>query len=175
VSEHAGTPECRTCAWAVPRGPGPRVLRCLRHVESRDSWGGGGPPQRPPKPAARAARAPRVGRRITAESTPCASFTPRGTLDCQACGACCREAYHRVEVAPQDPFARTHAALLETVHEDGRPLRVLARPGGRCRCLGGEPGAWACTAYADRPRTCRDFPVGGESCLEARRRVGLTA
>ena len=80
-----------------------------------------------------------------------------------------------MEVAPRDPFARTHAALLETVREDGRLLRVLPRPGGRCRCLGGEPGAWACTAYADRPRTCRDFPVGEESCLEARRRVGLTA
>lgn len=145
---------CGGCAWAHLRGPGRPVLRCLRHPASPGS------PTR---------------RRVRTDTLACASFTPPAALDCQACGACCREAYHRVEVAPRDAFARTHAHLLETVVEEGRAQRVLPRPGGRCVCLGGTPGAWTCTAYAARPRTCRDFPVGEASCLEARRRVGLTA
>ena len=37
---------------------------------------------------------------------------------------------------------------------------------------GGE--RYACTIYDDRPRSCRDFARGGERCLEARRRVGVT-
>ena len=31
-----------------------------------------------------------------------------------------------------------------------------------------------CTIYDDRPKTCRDFTLGGEHCLTARQRVGLT-
>jgi hypothetical protein len=31
-----------------------------------------------------------------------------------------------------------------------------------------------CVIYDDRPRTCRDFTLGSEHCLTARRRVGLT-
>jgi hypothetical protein len=136
---------CGGCAWAVLRGPGPRVLRCLRHR-----------------------------RRVTAESDACASFTAPDALDCQACGACCREAYHRVEVAPRDAFRRTHPTMLETVVEEGRRVWILARPEGRCRALTGAPGAWSCDVYDARPRTCRDFTKGSANCLEARRRVGLT-
>lgn len=104
----------------------------------------------------------------------CPSWTATTTLDCQRCGACCREAYHRVEVGPRDPFLRTHPSLLEATTEEGRRAWILPRPHGRCRALAGEPGAWSCSVYTDRPRTCRDFTVGSANCLEARRRVGLT-
>ena len=97
----------------------------------------------------------------------CPAFTP--SLDCGTCGACCREAYHRVEVGPRDPFLKKQPGLC--VSEDGR--QVLPRPDGRCVALRGAPGAWSCAVYADRPRTCQDFEVGGGNCLEARRRVGL--
>ena len=32
----------------------------------------------------------------------------------------------------------------------------------------------ACEIYEGRPQTCRDFTLGGEHCLTARRRVGLS-
>jgi Fe-S-cluster containining protein len=98
----------------------------------------------------------------------CPAFT--ASLDCQTCGACCREAYHSVELGPRDPFVRRHPE--HVVLRDGR--LQMPRDTGRCSCLGGEPGAWSCIVYADRPKTCRDFPVGETSCVEARRRVGLT-
>jgi hypothetical protein len=140
---------CGGCAWSHLRGPGKPVLRCLRHAALPGS---------------------RTRRRVSADTPACESFTGRGSLDCQACGACCREAYHCVEVGPREPFARLHPGRLL---REGSALQ-LPRPGGRCVCLSGDPGAWSCSAYAERPRSCRDFPVGEESCLEARRRVGLT-
>jgi Fe-S-cluster containining protein len=99
----------------------------------------------------------------------CVAYTP--ALDCLTCGACCREAYHSVEVGPRDPFVRLHPERVST--QDGR--LVVTREGSRCACLAGELGGYHCVVYADRPRTCRDFPQGGQSCVEARRRVGLTA
>ncbi len=147
------TVTCGTCVWAQRTGRGGSVLRCLRH------------------------RAPsgKSGRRVEVDTVACSSHTVASTLDCQACGACCREAYHRVEVSPRDPFVRTHAHLLDTLVEEGRTVRVLARPGGLCRCLvpDAERG-YRCTTYEERPRTCRDFTAGSANCLEARRRVGLT-
>jgi len=61
----------------------------------------------------------------------------------------------------------------------------IRRAGDRCAALiGGEPAprpdgttgttSYACVVYADRPKTCRDFTLGSEHCLTARRRVGLT-
>ena len=101
-------------------------------------------------------------------------------LDCLTCGACCREAYHSVEVARRDPFVRAHPAL---VVDRGTFLEV-ARRGDRCAALtGGEilvqgiarrKLPMACEVYADRPRTCRDFTLGSAHCLTARRRVGLS-
>ncbi|MBA3456045.1 MAG: YkgJ family cysteine cluster protein [Deltaproteobacteria bacterium] len=97
-------------------------------------------------------------------------------LDCQTCGACCRAAYHSVEVSPRDPVVKKQPQLIvkrETYLE-------LQRTGDRCAALHGgtiEAGTttrYHCTIYDDRPRTCRDFTLGSEHCLTARRRVGLT-
>jgi hypothetical protein len=35
--------------------------------------------------------------------------------------------------------------------------------------------SYACTIYEHRPRPCREFAAGGRHCLDARRRVGLSA
>jgi len=97
-------------------------------------------------------------------------------LDCQTCGACCRSAYQSVEVARRDRVVRRQPAL---VVDRGTYLE-LARAGDRCAALaGGEldgdrVGRYHCRIYDDRPRTCRDFTLGGDHCLTARRRVGLT-
>ncbi len=135
-----GGATCAGCVWRWVGGRGRPMERCRRHADAR----------------------------TTGDTPACAAFTP--ALDCATCGACCREAYHAVELGPREPFARAYPAYVRPV--DGRA--TIPRPGGRCVCLDGQPGAWSCRVYADRPRTCRDFPVGGASCVEARRRVGLT-
>jgi Putative zinc- or iron-chelating domain len=97
-------------------------------------------------------------------------------LDCQTCGACCRAAYHSVEVSRRDPMVKAQPAM---VVDRGRYLEVR-RNGDRCAALEGgliEHGTttrYHCTIYDDRPRTCRDFTLGSAHCLTARRRVGLS-
>lgn len=89
---------------------------------------------------------------------------------CQDCGACCAGGFDCVEVEPDEPFARLHPTLLRA---DFGVLQ-LPRPGGRCPCLTGERPALSCVAYAVRPRSCADFPVGEDSCDQARARIGLS-
>ncbi len=97
-------------------------------------------------------------------------------LDCQTCGACCRAAYHSVTVTSRDRVCRTHPELVV----DRGTYLDLARTDDHCTALtGGEADGervarYHCTIYDDRPKTCRDFAVGGEHCLTARRRVALT-
>jgi hypothetical protein len=97
-------------------------------------------------------------------------------LDCQTCGACCREAYHSVEVQPRDPVLKKQPGY---VVDRGTYLEIR-RTGDRCSALhGGELAGdkqtrFHCVIYDDRPRTCRDFTLGSEHCLTARRRVGLS-
>lgn len=146
---------CGDCAWrvAVPGG-----ARC------RQAGAGRG----------------RAGVKLDDAWPACERF--EAALDCQTCGACCREAYHSVEVSRRDPFVKRHPEL---VVDRGTFLEV-ARAGGRCAALGGgevELAAdgisrrllpVACQVYDDRPRTCRDFTLGSDNCLTARRRVGLS-
>ena len=94
--------------------------------------------------------------------------------ECATCGACCREAFDLIEVAARDPFQRKHKHLL-VMRDHGRA--DLVRPGGRCPPLhgdGSEAAPFGCALYEDRPKGCRDFALGGASCLLARRRVGLS-
>jgi hypothetical protein len=97
-------------------------------------------------------------------------------LDCQTCGACCRAAYHSVEVSARDPVCKAHPEL---VVNRGNYLEIR-RAGDRCAALEGgivEHGTttrYHCAIYDDRPRTCRDFTLGSVHCLTARRRVGLS-
>jgi hypothetical protein len=93
--------------------------------------------------------------------------------DCRECGACCREAYGAVQLSNREPLVKTRPDLISRQHLS---LELL-RDGERCAALGGgrDPGElYTCTVYDDRPRTCRDFALGGEHCLTARRRVGLS-
>jgi hypothetical protein len=109
----------------------------------------------------------RVARRFVDPDEPaCARL--QATLDCQDCGACCREAYDAVDLGPRERVIKRHPGLI--VHGDGR--NGLRRDGGRCAALGGE-GPYACAIYEDRPRTCRDFTRASAHCLDARTRVGL--
>lgn len=102
-------------------------------------------------------------------------------LDCLTCGACCREAYHAVEVGPREAFVRTHPELIVLRAPNSRQI---ARTGDRCAALSGGDVVpqdatylvtpYRCTVYGDRPRTCRDFTKQSHNCLDARRRVGMS-
>lgn len=137
---------CADCAWAFHGGPGRAVARCRQHGAAR----------------------------IELDGPACDRF--EAVFDCQDCGACCRAAYHSVTVSRRDPAVTKHPELIE---DRGEYLEIR-RSGDRCAALGG--GHWdgdafapfACSIYDDRPRPCREFERGGEHCLTARRRVGLS-
>jgi len=121
----------------------------------------------------RCRQAPSV-RGLSAGLTACVRFEPKlDEAGCAACGACCREGFDRVELTRRDVVRRRHPALVVV---DGFGAH-LPRPDGRCVAL--EPpradGAHRCSIYADRPQACAAFPIGGDACLTARRRVGLSA
>ncbi len=120
----------------------------------------------------RASRCVKTDARTHLSAGACERWEP--ALRCEPCGACCREAFDVIQVTPRDPFARAHRSLL-VVREDGS--LDLPRPGGRCPPLvgdGTEAAPYRCSLHAERPRTCRDFERGGDACLTARRRVGLS-
>jgi putative zinc- or iron-chelating protein len=97
-------------------------------------------------------------------------------LDCQTCGACCRAAYHSVEVARRDPMVKLQPSYIE----DRGTYLEIRRSGDRCSALhggvieAGKQTRFHCAIYDDRPRTCREFTLGSAHCLTARRRVGLS-
>lgn len=104
----------------------------------------------------------------------CERYEP--ALDCQTCGACCRAAYHSVEVQPRDPVVK---AQPDYVIDRGHYLEIK-RDGDRCAALHGglvelgKTTRYQCVIYDDRPKTCREFTLGSAHCLTARRRVGLS-
>lgn len=121
-------------------------------------------------------QAARVGRRnltITSREVGCEHWEPRLTQEsCKSCGACCREGFDRVELRRNDQTQKRHPQLVAT----DRFGPFLPRPGGRCVALSGDGSGehYRCTVYSERPRACAEFEVGGEACLTARRRAGLT-
>jgi len=120
------------------------------------------------------ARCRQAGAKIDPAWPACERFEP--ALDCQTCGACCRAAYHSVEVSRRDPVVKAQPALIV----DRGGYLEIRRTGDRCAALTGgavEHGTtthYHCAIYDDRPRTCRDFTLGSAHCLTARRRVGLS-
>lgn len=161
---------CESCAWSYKGGAGKAVRRCRQAG----------------------------GARLSPDANACERFEP--IFDCLGCGACCREAYDAVEVSPRDPVTKLHLDLL-VPRRGGYDMK---RAGPRCACLrggidlkapsptisggtasadegahlaprimpGGEP--FTCEIYATRPRTCRDFTIFSDNCLNARRTVGLS-
>ena len=140
---------CGGCAWRYVGGRGKAVARCRQ-------------------------AAPTVGDGARTEPGHRACDRWEPPVDCQLCGACCREAYHSVTVSVRDPVVWKQPDLIV---RHGHRFEIR-REGERCAALKvGEPGAtprFACSIYADRPQACRDFEAGGRHCLDARRRVGLS-
>lgn len=112
-------------------------------------------------------RCRQAGAKVAPEWPGCERYEP--ALDCQDCGACCRAAYHAVEVSARDPMVK---ARPEYIVQIGK-RREVRRAGDRCAALEGTV-RYTCVIYEDRPRTCRDFTNASDNCLIARRRVGLS-
>ena len=139
---------CGTCAWAYDGGRGIAVTRCRQTAPVNGD-----------------------GARTARSHPACAHWEP--IVDCQTCGACCREAYHSVTVSMRDPVVWKEPDLIVR----HGPRFEIRREGERCAALDVRPGearSYACTIYENRPRPCREFAAGGRHCLDARRRVGLS-
>lgn len=124
-------------------------------------------------------RCRQAGRRVSPGWPACERWEP--ALDCQACGACCRDAYDSVTVSRRDPVVKRHPELVVDRGSYVEIARLPLAPDRRCAALcggsvdadGGLEPYW-CAIYEDRPRPCREFERGGAHCLTARRRVGLS-
>ncbi|MDQ3333961.1 MAG: YkgJ family cysteine cluster protein [Myxococcota bacterium] len=114
-----------------------------------------------------ASKCRQADKRVDATWPACERY--EAALDCQDCGACCRAAYHSVEVKPRDPVVKKQPSFI-VVRDTYLEIR---REGDRCAALQGE-SRYHCVIYDDRPKTCRDFTLGSAHCLTARRRVGLS-
>jgi hypothetical protein len=138
---------CGTCAWAYDGGRGVAVTRCRQSAPPNGD-----------------------GARTARSHPACAHWEP--AVDCRTCGACCREAYHSVTVSMRDPVVWQEPDLI--VRHGAR--FEIRREGPRCAALKVEgPASYTCAIYEHRPRPCREFAAGGRHCLDARRRVGLSA
>ena len=115
-------------------------------------------------------------KRLDSDEPACSHFEPVTELDCLTCGACCREAYDRVEVKPGEAFIQLHP---NWVTREKRHFKIK-RVESHCIALISEREKdnplphYACQCYLDRPSTCRDFQKGGANCLFARRKLGLS-
>jgi len=98
---------------------------------------------------------------------------------CASCGACCREAFDSVPVAPDDHAIRAAHPELVRIHDDGwvdLHRAPSCRGGTRCAALQGDGShraPYRCEVYRHRPTNCRELEEGSENCSFARRRVGL--
>lgn len=139
-----GRGTCGECAWVY----GNKVLRCRRSASNPED------------------------RAVVERDWPgCESFeAPLLDASCRSCGACCREGYDRVELRRGDVVRKRHPALVSV---DGA-VAFIARPDGKCRGLSESAGCYTCEIYEDRPKACAELEPGGDACLSARRRVGLT-
>lgn len=154
------TLRCGACAWSITRAQG---LQC------RQTRPGCSPANHGLGNAVDRQRA-----RFDTAQPACEHYEARLTQeDCFRCGACCHKGFDVVEVKATERFARRHPDLIEVRSAD---RCVVPRPGGRCVALigGGSSAApFLCRHYDERPRSCRDFELGGDACLVARQRAAL--
>lgn len=104
-------------------------------------------------------------------------------LDCQSCGACCRNPRHNrgggildyVDVVPSDRLFQRRGLREQYTWlspEGTRHMRL--RPDGCCTALEGTIGRFAsCGIYRLRPAVCAALEPGTPQCMEARRENGL--
>jgi Fe-S-cluster containining protein len=100
------------------------------------------------------------------------------SLDCLACGVCCREASDGRILVPAEDLVRWKRAgradlLVALVPGHFGELAFASTAEGACVHLGTPANKNACRIYEDRGTTCRDFEKGSWQCHEFRRDHGL--
>lgn len=112
-----------------------------------------------------------VGPQVRSEQIACVHWERALVADdCASCAACCRGGFGAVVVDSREPLHRVHPELIT---DDGWGPH-LARPNGNCVALTSSGGRHRCRVYEHRPTSCRDFEVGGQHCVTARIRTGLS-
>lgn len=98
-------------------------------------------------------------------------------LDCLTCGACCFQRAGTILVSDQDLVRWRRAGRTDIIErlEPGHFGQMAFSQGNGGGCVHhGVPGEpHACSIYADRSDTCRDFEAGSWQCLEFRRDRGI--
>ena len=95
---------------------------------------------------------------------------------CRGCGACCRGRDGTILVYETDLLRWRRAGrddLLARVTPGHFSELAFEMTEGACVHQGTRTSATDCSIYEQRGRTCRDFEMGSQQCLEARRRHGL--
>jgi len=85
-------------------------------------------------------------------------------FDCSTCGACCR-AFGIVEIVEADEVPEELTIITELGYYRMKP------DGFTCCCLGANNH---CKIYPERPMVCRRLVVGGDLCLMARKKEGIS-
>lgn len=95
---------------------------------------------------------------------------------CQQCGACCatyRVSFYWAETDAHPAGSVPHG-LTVAVSPHHAAMRGTESKPARCVALDGEVGcSVACSIYAQRSSTCREFDAGTSRCNDARARHGL--
>lgn len=99
-------------------------------------------------------------------------------LDCLACGACCRTGKDGTILIPEEDLIRWRRLGRHDIADATQPghfgqVAFATREDGACVHLGTAEGPNACSIYAIRGTTCREFEKGSWQCLEFRRDFGL--
>lgn len=113
-------------------------------------------------------------------------MTPIKILTCRGCGACCQHVgvpmgfYPAIGGSEYGTMEPENTALWETLPEDAREIYIRTWDAyqrgeydidGPCCWL--DQATQRCRFHDHRPRVCRDFEVGGGSCLGWRRVRGI--
>lgn len=145
----SNTLKCGTCAWANSPDS---TMACRQHKREDGT------------------NAP-----VEADEQACERWEKEFSIDdCGFCGACCREGFDLLTVTDCDPFKKLYPELVQ-LRDDGQ--HCVPRPDGFCVALEGDGKVatpYRCRHYETRPRNCGEFEVGGDACLAARQRVGLS-
>jgi len=100
-------------------------------------------------------------------------------LDCLTCGACCRSGHDGRILIPPEDLLRWRATGRDDIAAAIQPghfgLDAFATcADGSCVHLGTQASENACSIYAERGTTCREFERGSAQCMEFRRDFGVT-
>lgn len=100
------------------------------------------------------------------------------SLDCLACGACCRTGHDGRILIPEEDLLRWRRQGRDDIADAVQPghfglVAFATTAAGACVHLGTDFSPHACQIYEDRGTTCVEFERGSAQCHEFRRDAGL--